>query len=576
MLTPARWVFPEASPERVAALVSALKVSALAARVLLRRGIVEPVEAERFLRPALAHLHDPFLMLGMRAAVDRLRRAIELREKILLYGDYDVDGTCAVVILKTAIELAGGSVDYHVPHRLREGYGMKADIIEQAAADGVSLVVSVDTGIRAVDAVRSARDRGIDVIVTDHHLPEVELPPALAILNPNQPDCTYPERHLCGAGVAFKLVCALMSTLPWPAEKVRALTDSFLKLAAIATVADVVPLTGENRVIVRHGLEGLRDVRSVGLRALMKVAGLTLGEAPSAGQIAFRIAPRINAAGRMDNARDVIDLFVTRDAARANALAEQLHALNFDRQQTEAAIVEQILAECRSTPITDSQMALVFSGKDWHRGVVGIVASRLVENFHRPVFVLSEEDDGQAQGSGRSLYPFHLLEAMESMAALFTRFGGHRQAAGLSIPAARVGEFRERLNAYAAERLTPADFQPVLEIDAECDLDEVDGDSIQDVLALAPFGFGNPAPLFAARDLEVVEPPYVMKEKHLRLKLRKSGKQLEVKAWNFIARIDELKKGARIDAALAFESSSFGLDRGYPNWSATLKDVRPA
>ncbi len=548
-----------------------------AARVLFHRGYRDADSARRFLSPSYDQLHDPFLLRDMRAAVDRLRAALAAGERILLYGDYDVDGVVSVVILKKAIELAGGTAGFHVPHRLRDGYGMRNEVIEQAAADGVRLVVSVDTGIRAVDAVRRACQLGVDVIVTDHHLPEAELPPAVAVINPTRPDCQYPEKNLCGAGVTFKLVQALLGAIGWPAGRVRRMTESLLKLVAIATVADVVPLTGENRVIVRKGLEGLRSVRSPGLRALLDTAGFSEGDMPSAGQVAYRIAPRMNAAGRMANAGDVVDLFLTADGNRARELAEQLHALNQERQQAENEIVNRILGECEREPVDDGQAALVFSGAGWHRGVVGIVASRLVERFHRPVIVLCEEpEQGVAQGSGRSIHSFHLLEALESMSGLLARYGGHRQAAGLSVPLDRLGEFRQRLNAYAAERLTPEDFRSTIELDGELDLNEVDDESVDEILAMAPFGNGNPAPLFAVRGVEVAGEPLVWRERNLRLRVRRNGRSLALKAWGFVDRIAEVPSGGLIDAVLSFDMDYYALSRGYPGWCAVLRDVRPA
>jgi single-stranded-DNA-specific exonuclease len=573
----ARWLLPPSDPREVERLAAAAGIHPPAARVLWNRGYRDARAARRFLHPSLDQLHDPYLLRDMPAAVERLRAAVLGREKILLYGDYDVDGTVSVVILKKAIELAGGEAEFHVPHRIRDGYGMRADVIEQAAAEGVRLVVSVDTGIRAVDAVRRAGQLGIDVIVTDHHLPEAELPPARAVLNPNRADCPYPEKHLCGAGVTFKLVQALLGTLDWPADRVRRLTESFLKLVAIGTVADVVPLTGENRVIVRMGLEGLRSVRSPALRALLDTAGFAEGDMPSAGQVAFRIAPRMNAAGRMANAADVVDLFLTGDGGRARQLAEQLHALNQDRQQAENEIVNRILDECRRQPVTDEQAALVFSGADWHRGVVGIVASRLVERFRRPVIVLCEDSgEGVAQGSGRSIPSFHLLEALESLSPLLVRYGGHRQAAGLSVPLDRLAEFRRGLNDYAAARLTPDDFQPTIGLDGELDLGEIDDGSVAEILSLAPFGNGNPAPLFAVSGLEVAGEPAVWKERNLRLRLRRNGRSLTVKAWNFIERAPEVAPGARVDVVVSFDEDHYALNRGYPGWCTILRDVRPA
>ena len=571
-----RWLIPEADPESARKLAAELGVQPVTASVLLSRGLSDSAAARRFLTPDLGHLHDPLLLTGMRDAVTRIQAAIQAKEKILIYGDYDVDGTVSVVVLKKAIEMAGGQASFHVPHRLKEGYGMRADVIERGAAMGISLIISVDTGIRASEVVREARERGIDVIVTDHHLPDAELPPALAVLNPNRRDCRYPDKNLCGAGVAFKLVHALLATLGWPAEKLARVMKSFLKLVAIATVADVVPLVGENRVIVKHGLEGLNQSKNPGLQAILELSGLMNGRPPSARQVAFQIAPRINAAGRMDDAQNVIRMFLTEDAGQARELASQLHSLNQERRDTEAEIVRLVLEECVSAPVTDDQTVLVFSGANWHRGVVGIVASRLVERFYRPVFVLSEED-GQAQGSGRSIAPFHLLDALESMPDLFTRFGGHRQAAGVSLAAESVPEFRRRLNLYAASRLTPADFQPQLAIDATVTLrDLTTGPAIAELLAMAPFGFGNPAPMLAILGAEVAGTPVVMKEKHLRVHLRQGGRSLFPKAWNFAERAAEFAVSGPIDAAFSVEEDLYGQDRGFANWAAVLRDVRSA
>jgi len=546
-------------------------MGAPAAKVLVRRGLADPESARRFLHPSLDHLLDPQLLRDLPRAVERLQKAIQTSEKILIYGDYDVDGTTSVVLLTKAIQLAGGAAGYHVPHRLRDGYGMRPEVVETAAAQGVRLIVSVDTGIRAAEVVARANELGIDVIVTDHHLPDTALPPAVAVLNPNRHDCAYPEKNLCGAGVAFKLVQALLATLPWPVEKQRRVAESFLKLVAIATVADVVPLTGENRVMVRYGLDGLRAVRNPGLRALLDVAGFK-GEAfPSARQVAFQIAPRLNAAGRMDTAKTVIDLFLTDDAARAGELAQQLHDQNAERRSVQA----EIGAVCESQPIDDSTSALVYYGEDWHRGVLGIVASRLVERFHRPVFVLGRNsEDGLAQGSGRSIPAFHLLDALDSMRDLFVKYGGHEFAAGVTLEAARVAEFRERFSACAAARLRPEDFQPSLEIDAVLELREIDEQSVQEVLSLAPFGNGNPPPLFAALNVEVAAAPSVVKEKHLRIVVRQNGRFLTLKAWNFADRAAELARGARVDIAFTLEEDAYSAERGYPGWSATLRDVR--
>jgi single-stranded-DNA-specific exonuclease len=513
----------------------------------------------------------------MGPATDRLLRAIQDRERILLYGDYDVDGTTSIVILKKAIELLGGATDFHIPHRLKDGYGMHAGVIEAAARDGVRLIVSVDTGIRASAVVEQARGLGIDVIVTDHHLPESTLPPALAVLNPNRRDCGYPEKNLCGAGVALKLIQALLVRSGLAADRQRSLLDSFLKLVAVATVADIVPLTGENRIIVRRGLSGFGVIRNAGLRALLEAAGFAKGDMPSANQVAFRLAPRINAAGRMASANDVIELFATSDEARARELAQQLDRLNRERQEEEAATVEQILAACEAMPVDEQQTALVFAQPGWHLGVVGIVASRLVERFSRPVFVLStSHEEGCLSGSGRSIPAFHLLEALESMADLFTKFGGHRQAAGLTIPVSKVSCFRERFADFANQKLTPGDLCPQHSIDAAMEFTEITDASISEIFSLAPFGFGNAAPLFHATGVEVAGPPKMLSDgKHCKVPLRQNSRVILCNGWNWGDRAELFQPGRRLEVLFQIEEDSYARSRGLGDWSLSLKDIRP-
>ncbi len=508
-----RWVLRNADPQAVQRLALDMGLPLSLARLLAVRGIQNAEQAQRFLSPSLHDLHDPYLMTGLRTAVERLRAAIARGETLLIYGDYDVDGTTAIVILKTALELCGGKVDYHVPHRIREGYGMRDEVIEQAAARGIRLIVSVDTGIRAFAAAEAAARCGIELIVTDHHLPQAEgVPKALAVVNPNQPGCEYPCKSLCGAGVAFKIAQALL------VESGRErLLPSFLKMVAIATIADAVPLVGENRVFAKLGLEGLRKPVNAGLRALLTNCQLDGSRPLSAGDIAFRVAPRLNAAGRMDIAERVIQLFTEKDAGRAAEMAMQLDELNGNRQQEEQRILEEIQQKIESSPEGKDAYCLVVEGEGWHRGVIGICATRVVERYHRPALVLSCED-GEAHGSGRSIGAFHLLAALESCAELFTRFGGHYHAVGCTLPAERIPELRSRLEAYARQRLAPADFVPVLEYDAEISLDDVKHDFWLALQRLEPFGSGNPQPVFVARHAKLVQPARVLKEKHLKLR----------------------------------------------------------
>jgi single-stranded-DNA-specific exonuclease len=550
-------------------LARELGMRAPVARVLWNRGYRTAAEARAFLNPSIEDLHDPFLLRDMDRDVARLLNAIAEKQKIMLYGDYDVDGTTSIVVLKKALDLAGALSEFFVPHRMRDGYGMRPEVIDRAASEGVALVISVDTGIRANSVVEHARTLGIDVIVTDHHLPDSELPPALAVINPNRRDCAYPEKNLCGAAVTFKLVQALMQRLEWPAGRVRKISESFLKMIAVATVADVVPLLAENRIIVKRGLEGFHTVRNPGLRALLRVAGFTEGECPSAGQIAFRVAPRINAAGRMANAANVIEMFLTASEEHALTLATELHDLNKERQDTEAEIVKLIHEICDREPVTTSDFALVFSGAGWHRGVIGIVASRIVERYHRPVFVMSEDEEtGLAQGSGRSIAAFHLLEALEKMPELFTKFGGHRQAAGVTAPIGQVAEFRQRLNAYAASVLTPDDLCPTIEVDAVLGLNELTDPAIGEIFALAPFGCGNSAPVFGVLNAELAGPPALFKEKLLKLAIRQNGRTIMATSWNLAHRMPELQPGAFYNFAICIEEET----RGYGKWRVVVKD----
>jgi single-stranded-DNA-specific exonuclease len=521
------------------------------AELLVARGIRTTAEAERFLHPHIEDLLEPFSMLGMERAVERIQRAVAQGEPILIYGDYDVDGTTATVLLKTAIERLGGTVRFHIPHRLHEGYGMQREILEISAREGVRLVISVDTGIRAFAAAEAAAELGLDLIVTDHHLPELKMgtPRALAVLNPNQPDCEYACRHLCGAGVAFKLAQALLEA--WDRNRAREkILPSFLKMLAIATIADAVPLLGENRVFVALGLEELRRPVGLGLRALMREAQIDPARRPLTPiDVAFRLAPRINAAGRMDVASEVIELFTTRDDGRARELAAKLERLNQERRAAEAGMLEQIGTRL-SEPCFREARCIVIDGDGWHRGVIGILASRIVDQTGKPAVVVTREN-GEAYGSGRSIPAFHLLEAIESCHDLFTRFGGHAHAVGFSLPSERVPELRERLTAWAATHLREEDLGNPLECHAELPLDQVTPELFSWLGRLEPFGMGNDDPVFVARDVRVAAPPQIMKDKHVRLRVAQ-GRTFSAVGWNLAARIRDLQIGPESVVQLAY------------------------
>ncbi len=554
-----RWLLTEQHPEASAELAKGARLPQVLAALLVARGIREPAEAFVFLNPEVAHLHDPLLMLGMEAAVTRLERAIAQREPVLLYGDYDVDGTTAVVLLKTAIEMLGGEARFHVPHRLREGYGLQSSVLEAAYAEGVRLVITVDTGMRAFAEAETARRLGLDMIITDHHLLEAgdAVPHALAILNPNQPACAYPEKSLCGAAIALKLAQALLERRD-PVRTREKTLPSFLKMAAIATIADAVPLRGENRTIATLGLRALRHPAGAGLRALFAAAALDPAAKEITGfDVAFRVAPRINAAGRMDVASEVIELFSTRDSIRAAELAGKLERLNRERRDTEAAALTAIQARLATDAELAADRLLVVDGDGWHRGVIGILASRVVERTAKPAIVVSVED-GAAHGSGRSVDGFQLLDAIESCADLFTRFGGHAFAIGFAMPAENLPVLKRRLRLYAEEHLANREPEHVLSIHAELPLDRITPVLAGWLRKLEPLGHGNPEPIFMARRARLLAAPRIMKERHIRLELTQdsaapAGSMTAIRGvgWDMAARAAalSLKQGSLVDLA---------------------------
>jgi single-stranded-DNA-specific exonuclease len=563
-----RWTHKTTDQGLVAPLIAALRTDPalrgvanaahILAPLLVRRGITAE-SASAFLLPSLSHLHAPERMTGLCAAVERISAAIERKEPILIYGDYDVDGTMAVIILKTAVELCGGSADFHVPHRIREGYDMRDDVIERAAAAGIRLIISVDMGIRAFAPAETARRLGVDLIVTDHHLPGPDgVPNALAVVNPNQKGCEYPCKQLCGAGVAFKLAQGLMQRR-LDASVQNKLLMSFMKIVAIATIADAVPLTGENRVFAALGLDALRKAVNPGLKALLEVAQISAQRPPTSGEVGFRIAPRINAAGRMDVARDVIELFSVKDPIRARELAAKLDHLNSDRQEEERRILRAVEDRFSADPALCDAGCIVVDGEGWHRGVIGITATRVVERYNRPAVVISREGD-EAFGSGRSIRAFHLLEAIESCSSLFSRYGGHSHACGFAMPAANVAELRVRLDAFARTRLTPADFDPILDLDGELDLSEVTPDLFHALRLLEPYGMGNPEPVFAARGVQLVAPPRILKDKHVKLKLRTGAESRELSAAAILA----IPRCHPDGAAIRREEKAAAVAEGYP------------
>jgi single-stranded-DNA-specific exonuclease len=564
------WIVREQEIERAEKLALALGVSTVVAGLLLARGIADEDSARKFLRPSPDQLHDPSLMLGMKQAVERILRAIDSGEKILIYGDYDVDGTTGTVVLRRALKLLGAQTGFHVPHRFTEGYGIQQAALAKALSDGYTLVISVDCGIRAFDPLHWAQANNLDVIVTDHHLPdETEgTPPAFCVLNPNQHGCNYPDKNLAGVGVAFKLVHALFRERGRESQ-----ISGFLKMVAIGTVADVAQLVGENRAIVALGLRDLPKATNPGLRALMDVAGLSFNQGMTAYDVGFRLGPRINAAGRMDAARAVVELFETNDPVEARRLAEHLDARNRERQTVQQEIVRRALFELESTDAATQTHVVVISGDDWHRGVIGIAASKIAERVHRPCIVISlDGDDGH--GSARSIEAYHLLNGLTECADLFVKFGGHSHAAGLSITRAHIPELRRRLNEHAAAFLTDADLVPAVKIDMELPDAALTLQLAEELRALEPFGAGNPRPVFLTRHLRILSEPRIMKEKHL--KLRVAGTQnrpLEAVWWSGVEELDgrTLSVGQHIQLAYTVEPNTW---RGETRLQLCVRDMK--
>ena len=571
MIAP-RWESLSCDGAAVTRLSEAIGVSPVVAKLLCQRGLDDPDLAARFLNPSLDHLHDPFALADMGAAVDRILAGIARKERIAIHGDYDVDGITSTVIVRRALELLGADVVHFIPERLKDGYGLQPAAIERLHADGVALIISVDCGIRGADAARKARELGVDLIITDHHEPDVELPPAFAVINPKRRDCSYPDKYLAGVGVALKLVQALCRR-----SDRESWLPGFIKVAAIGTLADVVPLVGENRVIAKVGLDLLtRGPHKVGLRALLDVSGLT-GKTIDSYHISFQLAPRVNAAGRMSTPDIATRLLLAADEAMGDEVRElalQLDSENVRRQEEEAEILAAAKKVVQTDPDVGARSVLVVAGDGWHRGVIGIVASKLVDAFHRPAIVLSVED-GIAHGSCRSISKFDMLGALERCASMLIRFGGHKQAAGLALESGRIREFRAAVNTVADETLGPEDLMPRLKIDSDLTFRDITGSVAAGIVSLAPFGAGNARPVFAARGVEIIDGPRKLKERHLKMALKQEGRIFRAVAWRSAERYDDLDarraSGGAIDVAFSLEQNQYN---GETYVELTLADLR--
>jgi len=562
------WEHSNISSEDIERLCRETGISKLTARVLVNRGICGRENIEKFLRPSMDFLHDPFLMKDMEEAVERIMRAIERKEKIVVYGDYDVDGVTGVSMLVNFFRGLGVHAEYYIPDRMDEGYGLSMAAVEKLLEKGLPLLITVDCGVTAVKEVEFLRGKGVDVIVTDHHECKEALPDAGAVLNPCRPDCPYPFKELAGAGVVLKLISAVCAKI-----NPGGVCPDFTDLAALGSVADVVPLVDENRIIAKFGMKKIENTDNVGLKALIEAAGLK-GKTINAYNIGFVLAPRINAAGRLGDAGRVVKLFTTSDEREAFEIAGELNEENKCRQETESCILQEALETIKSHADIEKDKVIVVSGESWHHGVIGIVASRIVDRFHRPCILISEEN-GAGKGSGRSIKGFNLFKALRECGSLLEKYGGHELAAGLALSMENFAAFRERINEYADKVLKDEDLAPKIRIDTYVRGEDISIENAMELDLLAPFGTGNPTPVFANETLRIRSIRTVGGGKHLKLRLEFEGADVCTDAigFNMGGCVDCINEGDIVEAAFSMEINTWN---SLSSVQLNLRDIKLA
>ena len=560
-----KWIFmhKEHKAEDVKSLSENYNVAPIIATIMLNRGITDP---ESFITPTEEGFLDPFMMLGMEKATERILKAIADNEKIAIYGDYDVDGITSTAIMVKFLRSHKADVIYYIPDRHEEGYGINTDAIDKIHAQGVTLLITVDCGITALKEIAYAKELGIETIITDHHECKDETPDAYCLLNPKQPDCEYPFKKLAGVGVAFKLLQALTIKMHF---HMRELIDEYIDLVAIGTIADVMPLVGENRIIVKKGLELLKYTVNRGIRALADVAEINLSSVQT-GTIGFMLAPRINAAGRMGDPRCAVELLLSKDDMTAKRYAEILNDKNRERQETEISILEDALNIIESTPSIKNDFVIVLAHDGWHHGIIGIVASKISERFNKPCILISTDDEN-GKGSGRSIRSFNLFKALENSGHLMQKFGGHDLAAGLSIKPENIDKFREEINAYAKACLTEDDFMPILYIDSELPPPYINMNTAEKLSILEPYGMGNACPLFYARDLCISQIRPLSEGKHIKLILSSDEYCIDAVGFNMGELLEILNENDKIDIAFSIDINIY---RGARQLQVLLKDVK--
>ena len=560
-----KWLLRDFDKKRVVEISKRFHISPLTAIILYNRGIQEDDAIDRFLSRNLGVLHDPYLMKDMEKAAFRIRQAQEKKEKITIYGDYDVDGITSIAILYKHLREMGIEVDYYVPDRMQEGYGINRDALNKIREGGTSLIITVDTGITAVEESEYAKEIGLDVIVTDHHECKEQIPAVYAAVDPKRKDCPYPFKSLAGVGVVFKLIQALDDK-----ESLPELMEKYSDLMCLGTVADISPLIDENRVIVTEGLKRFRATKNVGLKALIDVS--TNGKAITTSTIGYTIAPRINASGRLGCASRSVELFLTDDENRAKELAESLCEENTLRQQTEQKMFREAMEYLENHPEVKEDNVIVIPHENWHHGIVGIVSSKITEKFYKPS-ILFAIDGEEAKGSGRSVNGFNLFGALESSSDLLEKFGGHELAAGLTIKAENIEEFRKKINSCSKDQFSETMRTPTILLDAAIKVPYITLETVNDINRLQPFGVDNPTPLFAVRNIKIHKISVMSEGKHLRMTLLKDGKYLDSVGFGMGEYYQYLQEGDFIDVAFSLDINDY---KGFQNVQLILKDIKKA
>lgn len=559
-----RWKILKADETKIAALQDALKINKTLCKLLIQRGVNTYEEAKFFFRPSLEDLHSPWLMKDMQKAVNRIVSAIEQKESILVYGDYDVDGTTAVASMYQFLSSLHEPIDFYIPHRYKEGYGISKAGIDFAHEAGYTLIISLDCGIKSADLIGYAQTLGIDFVVCDHHLPDKILPPAVAILNPKQIDCPYPFKELCGCGVGFKLMMALSEHFKLPDERYL----KYIDLAAVAIAADIVPVIGENRILAFHGVEKVNENPSTGIKALLELAGIK--KKMSLNSLVFVVAPRINAAGRMDDARKAVLLFVEQDEAKAMEYANMLHSDNTNRREADSTITEEALAILEMAPDNHLKSATVIYQEHWHKGVVGIVASRLIDTYYRPTIVLTKSGD-YAAGSARSVHGFNLYEAVHACKEHLLGYGGHFAAAGMTLDIANIEAFAAAFEKEVCARITEDQLVPEIIIDSTIQFNEINPTFYKILCQMEPFGPDNMRPVFIAHNVMDTGFSKIVKEQHLKFSVKQNNISFNGIGFNMADKFPLLQSKQNIDLLFTIDENDF---QGNVSLQLKVIDVR--